>query len=419
MNIPSRLKTLDLIKALSLIVIFLTHLFYVWGDNSFLSGYALIQTIIRPIGPAAFIFCAIFGSLISFNMQEEITDDKSILYRTLKRTIIYLVLGAFINFLCNGMFILGIGGPQYPWYYSIATILIKFNVFTFMGVANITLYFFRKLPIVPKIIITILFFAMYFILLEIIRAFFISVGIDFNADLRVWDAGDYQNSVLFVLHFFLYQDSDMASIMPWLGFVFIMTIILEPFCASIANKDEKSIILNLRKSKISTGIVLLASVIIGFPLTEGYLTNKYYLELIHSDAFKIWPESLGGMPLFLQRSTGFYIFYSFGYVSIITLFLIEYLDFKGKSFKGLDTLTRFGKYSMTVFITHALIVLFPMNLILVPFIIVYFIFTLGYIILINIWDRTIQGMFSFEWMIQKVMKYSFRSLIDKSRTQKE
>src|SRR5271157_3932858 len=405
LNIPARFKSLDFMKGTALIMILEAHLGLWWTDHSWFSAWTLTTMIIRPFGPSNFILISIFGTILSLDIREKAMPGKSELPRLLKRTFIFLIIGTILNIIdLSGE----IANPAVFFGYKIARIMLTWNIFTFLGVAQVIIFFFRRLNAKIQIAFTVGVFIFYYIMIPSFVQSFVALGIDYQNGTP--DLTHGMTPILFI-YFTLFFENAMATFVPYIAAAFLTCIIYKRLADICSDKtaEKSKLMAEFRSIKwISVGLIL-AGILIGFPFSPGLMMQLEYQHLISpfiiqvgssSSTFQLWNPSWGGYPLFLQQNNPAFILYSFGLMSIVSVCMMERVDIPGKNPKIVDVISRFGVYSLSVFTTHAVASYLPLPLGYLQFLLAFAAVAIGYIIVFYVWDVKWNGKYTFEYWLK-------------------
>ncbi|MHA1996948.1 MAG: hypothetical protein ACTSU9_02455, partial [Promethearchaeota archaeon] len=122
----------------------------------------------------------------------------------------------------------------------------------------------------------------------------------------------------------------------------------------------------------------------------------------HDDSFRIWNPDWGGFPYFLQANNPLYVLYTFSLISVILVSILWFVDFKGLGrHRGIGIISRAGKYTLTMFVTHGIFALFPIQVHYWTFLVYYLTVTTGYLVGFYFWEKHAGGKVSLEWCVQK------------------
>jgi hypothetical protein len=416
-----RFKSLDFMKGFALIIIFEAHLGLFWGNGSWNSLWTLTQLIIRPFGPANFIIISIFGMLLSLDIRDRAGTSKNELGRLLKRSFIFIAIGCVINAIDLGT---QLTDPTVFIGYKILRVLLNWNILSYLGVVQIVMYYFRRIKSKwIQLAAVAAVFAFDYIMVPIFVSAFQSAGLNYkfsDITLPMTQGAPYIIGRV-ILYYSLFFENAMAPMIPWLAMSFLVSIVYSEFITLLASGDpsESKLRAAIRKIKYYSVAIMVVGILSGFRLSPGWINQSEYYGLINPDIFRIWPPAWGGYPLFLQLDTSSYIMYSFGLMSLISIYFIDHIDLaeKGvwKQSRVINVLSRFGTFSLTVFLTHAIAAFIPLSLNYPQFLVALALFTAFYISVIYAWDKYGHGKYSVEWAIKLFMSTNLTARIKSTR----
>ncbi|MFX0103293.1 MAG: hypothetical protein ACFFCS_27260 [Candidatus Hodarchaeota archaeon] len=412
MQFQKSIKALDFLKGFSLTLVIVAHLRIYWNNGQWKSAGMLIYMIFGPLGPAVFILCSMVGLILSLSRGAENGKLKNNLTRILKRALVFLAIGAIINLiLIWDLF----PDPNIPWFYKILGTIFVWNIITFMGVAQIILYLIRKLKIKYQIVGVILVFIFYYIMILVIIQECNRLDINYQTDgIHPEQA---MKSWAIIIYMLLFFNNSMAPFMPWLGLIFLANIVYTKFADAWNKRKEIAVKKEIREIRYISLIIMLTGMVIGFYLTKGEFSTLGYQILIADGT--VWNESWGGFPMFLHGNTVPFVLFSFGLSSFILINLIAGMDLHGRRYKGMSILIRFGKYSLTVFLVHAVAALIPVRVSLPMFPLAYAGFLSLFLIAFNAWEIKLKGKGSLEWFIRYYLDLDVLKYINNKLSKKE
>jgi hypothetical protein len=397
-TLPSRFKFLDFMKGIALVFILWAHLGMWWQDGSWTSAHAFgVVFIFRPFGPSNFIFASIFGLLLSVETREKGGPGKAIPSRLLKRSVVFIGIGCILNLIGIAK---DIFNPDVLFALSLLRVLLNCNIFTFLGIAQLVIYYGRKLHPAIQVILIAGIVSTYYLLAGAFTAECNLLRVEYRyGDLFLSDIA----SPVAILYFLLMFENSMAPLFPYIALVFIVNLVYRNLIKMLAvPRDSAQIEKAKAEMRRIAWISLLLSctgVILGIMTSPGLINQMEYLNLVHADAFRVWNPAIGGYPLFLQSGNPGYILYSFGIVSLLVLGGTWLVDLSPRKRRLVDIIATFGSYSLTVFITHAIASFFPLEANFLAFSALYGLVTLLYVAAIYYWNKAARGKFSLEWLL--------------------
>nr|MDO8088903.1 heparan-alpha-glucosaminide N-acetyltransferase domain-containing protein [Candidatus Sigynarchaeum springense] len=402
MTSPPRFKFLDFMKGLAIVLILWVHLALWWKDGTWISIRAFATIFfMRPFGPANFIFVSIFGFLLSAEIREKDGDKKAFQVRMIKRSLVFLGIGSILNLinLAGEVF-----NPAVPFAASLLRVLLTCNIFTFLGLAQMVIYVGRRLHPAIQVALAASIFATYYLVLNAFTAECRALGVDYTfGDLSLSQIA----SPVALLYFLLMFENSMSPLVPYIALVFIVNAVyrnlIKMLAVPAASIQLEKVKAEMRRIAVVSTLMTCTGIIMGITPSPGAINQMEYLDLVHADAFRVWDPTIGGFPLFLQPANPSYVLYSFGIVSLLELGGTWVVDLHPRKRAFVDFLATFGSYSLTVFITHAVAALFPLNAGFLAFMALYGAVALFYMGGIWYWDKKIHGKCSLEWLIKQFL----------------
>ena len=397
-----RFKSLDFLKGLGLIIILEAHLGLWYQSGTWHSSWAITQIITRPGGPANFILVSILGLLISFFLRQESVNKRHVILRVAKRSLIFLFIGSILNIINIWQDIVA---TDVFFVYKLLRVLFTCNIFTFLGWAQLITCAFKDLKKSIQIAFIVATFAFYYIALP----FFIEVMdnrvLNYRmGDLYLYSAMPTEISGTLFVYFMMFFENSMAPFIPWVGLVFLVNAVYGEFARAIRHQTQPSDLLGVLKRIQKYSLICIGvGVGMGFAFSPGLMNQVEYSWLVNdASAIRFWDPSLGGYPLFLHQNNPAYILFAFGLMSFFTSSLIMQIDIKQRwrTSRFIKTFSVFGKYSMTVFITHALASFIPLTLSFPEFLLVLALASTFYISIIYLWHEKFHGIGSLSWAMR-------------------
>ncbi|MBN2153770.1 MAG: DUF1624 domain-containing protein [Candidatus Lokiarchaeota archaeon] len=415
---PPRFKFLDFMKGLALLLILWAHLGLWWHDGSWTSIHTfMVIFFIRPFGPSNFIFASIFGLLLSVEMRENEGQQKMFRTRMVKRTAVFLVIGCILNLINISDDVFAPGALIAA---GLLRVLLNCNIFTFLGIAQIAIYFARKINVAIQVALVALVFVSYYLVVNAFTAECNAIGVDYRlGDLFLSDI----STPVAILYFLLMFENSMAPLVPYIALVFLVNIVyrglIKLLAAPATPVQRDRIKAEMRRVAVASALISLAGVILGIMPSPGAINQVEYLNLINDDAYRIWNPGIGGFPLFLQPANPAYVLYSFGLVSLLVLGGTWLIDFTRRKWVHIDLIATFGSYSLTVFITHAVASFITIRIGLLAFSALIATIIVLYVAGIYFWHKRFRGRLSLEWFMRKFLATDFIQGIKARRGRKQ
>jgi len=365
-----RVKTFDILRGISILLMLITHGFLYWLDPK--DAYILIiyRFISNTFLVNGFIFVSGLGFGFSWNHQiKNGTLKKDIYLRSLIRTFIILILSFMYNIMA--VLINDYGWNNIWYWYILQTIAFS----RLIGLVLI------KIPKRTRFI-----FSLFLVLITPV----LLNGLQMTKDL---------NNIANIVYFILFNKLDANSILIFLPFFLIGTI----FGQEIFELSEDSINNKLKKWLILGFIMLLVGLIIGsLQYVDTELGTIYIQKLNRNPNWNI--ETL---PLHLIRGSYAWCIYSIGWEILILVIVFYIVDVKRKNkdlMEKSNILELFGKYSLSIYLCHYLF--FIIHLELSPI----FIWIPIVLLILTVWlavyflNRCEDGTYSIEYLISFIVK---------------
>ncbi len=361
---PIRFASLDLLRGIALVLILEAHLGIWWGDPSWYSAWALTQIVIRPVGPVNFIIASIFGTMVSISLKERGGITKGLMPQLWKRFLLFLIIGSVLNFINLWRDIVD---PNVLVWFKLLRILFTWNIFTFLAFAQIIVQFARKLPAWANICFVMGIFVYYYLSIPVFVRILENHHVDYhNGDLFLSDIPTGYMLVYFLLFF----ENSMAPFIPWMSVTFLVVAVYNPLvkCVSSPGAGRDEVMAKIHRVQKIAVFLLVTGVLIGFSPSPACMKQ---------------------------------------------------IDLLGKTRRLTSILISFGKYSLTVFLTHALFSFIPLALPYLGFLLAVFIVAAGYIAGLVYWDRRWGGKYSIEWLVKFFLYANITALIQQPRNGKK
>lgn len=406
---PPRLLSLDLLRGIALVFILEAHLGIWWGNSDWFSAWALVQVVIRPFGPANFIFASVIGTLVSLKVRDSGSRATNERFRLWKRFMLYVIIGSFLNVINAWDELIF---PGTPIYIRILMVVFRWNIFTYLAFVQVIILHARRLPRLACFTIAAAIFTFYFIAVPV----FVRVLDNHLVNYQMQDV--YASDVLtgsLVVYFLLFFENSMAPLVPWLALAFIVMGVYKTVVDLLATPGTSREALRAaitRAGRVSI-IVLCVAILLGSALSPGLMSQAEYFKLVNDDAFRVWNPAWGGYPLFLHQNNPAYILYSFALISLLFGITTLRVDLQGVKNKVSSIFISFGKYSMTVFLTHALFSFIRVSLSYWWFLVMFTLVTVFYMVVMVTWDTRWRGRYTIEWLVKFYVDANISALVKK------
>jgi len=364
-----RVKTFDVLRGISILLMLITHGFLYWLDPK--DAYILIiyRFISNTFLVNGFIFVSGLGFGYSWNHQiEKRTSKKEIYRRSLIRTLIIFILSLIYNIIAV---LINDYGWNNIWYWYILQTIVFSRLF---GLVLI------KIPKRTRFIFSIFLIILTPVLLN---------GLQMTKDI---------NNFANIIYFILFNQINANSILIFLPFFLIGTI----FGQEIHEFSDDSIKNKLNKWLLLGFIMLLSGLIIGFLQYVDSELGTYYIQKLNRNPN--W--NVETLPLFLIRGSYAWCIYSIGWEILIFVLVFYIVEIKRKN-KGLKEKSNmwvlFGKYSLSIYLCHYLFFIIQLELspVFIWLPIVLLIFTVW--LAVYIINRCGNGTYSIEYLISFIV----------------
>ncbi len=367
-----RVRTFDILRGISILLMLITHGFLYWLDPK--DAYILI--IFRLISNTFLVNGFIFVSGLSFGFSwnhqiEKGVLKKEIYRRSLIRTLLILILSFIFNIVA--VLINDYGWNNIWYWYVLQSIALS----RLIGLVLI------KIPKRTRF----LFLIILIILTPVLLNWF-----QMNKD---------HNNIMNIFYFILFNQINANSILIFLPFFLIGTIFGQEIFELHGSKDSTK---NMLKKWIYLGLIMLLSgIIIGIlQFVDSELGTYYIIKLNRNPNWNVQT-----LPLFFIRGSYAWCIYSIGWEILILVFVFYIVEVKRKN-KGLEEksniLLLFGKYSLSIYFCHYLF--FMIQLELSPV----FIWLPILLLILTVWlavhflNRCGKGTYSIEYLISFIVK---------------
>lgn len=387
-RLKNRINAVDNLRGLSIIYMIFAHTGQYWIQRSDIWFYGFLFLIFEVIGANAFIFVAGIGLSLFYNLQkqkaqeEEITEMKHVHVNFTVRSSCILFL-AFLTIIVGTT----LSGELDIWvWYVLLTIAI----------ARFICYPLLRIKPILRCVLGIIIFS----LTDILRL--------------LTSAENYS-----FFNYFLFNDLQSNPPFPFFGFFFIGTAIGDWLYNWFSVEETSRSYWN---QHFIRNMMILGILFSGFGILIGLAPNNNEIARGNIWALnfhqKVYLESL---PTFLVRTTMPWCFYSMGLELILLSFLI-YLETtmkkcrtsnleeinkdENRSISKMKYIQVFGQYSLTIYLSHYLLILVFYRSLNV---ITYLIAVIGFVLLIYAifwsWANKANGKGTIEWLIRLLSKH--------------
>jgi hypothetical protein len=280
-----------------------------------------------------------------------------------------------------------------PFAWKILFVLFSCNVLTFIGIAQIALFFFKRIHVAFQLAIISAIILAYYAFLPIITPII-------NPD-TVQTVDLLASSPVTIVYTFFFMESTMAPLIPSLAVPFLACVVYGKLASALSMRPATSerILHELRIVQIVSAALMVLGIVLGSSLTTGIFSYGRYTELVTGDSMRLWFAP--GYPLFLHLTHPSYVLFSFGALSLLLTVVFEVIDLNSRRGRGSEILSVFGKYSLTIYLLNPIAVFFPFPISLEGFIILFSLATSLTIAGTYIWETHWEGKYSVDWLIRK------------------
>ncbi|MFX1237215.1 MAG: heparan-alpha-glucosaminide N-acetyltransferase domain-containing protein [Promethearchaeota archaeon] len=381
--VPRRLASIDFVKGIAIIFIIIAHVAAAWLDEQWIFIYGFVYAFLDILGPSLFIFLSALSVVFSINRKKGHLPKKAIRNTIFSRGLSMLLIGSLINFALNGA---DLPFPSCLW---------GWNIISFIGLSQIVCYYTIKLKRSTRIVIgVIIIFTS-----EMIRE-------------AIWSLSRAE-PIFYALWFALDSPEATTTILPWIAVCFITTVFGELLYEAMMDGSDKSYRHLFRVFVLWGGILFVFGIITGLETvlpTLGNINGNLYKFDVYYAAIKQPFVYYPGMWKFLVRGTFSNIWYTMGTSFLIVAAAFYLTDIKKKDNILIGMIKFYGTVSLNLFLMHYLLTPFfsaYMTILVLPYILVTYIGLLG--VLFHIWYRYWDGMFSPEWLMQKISSIGVRN----------
>nr|MDO8088565.1 hypothetical protein [Candidatus Sigynarchaeum springense] len=384
-------------KGIGLIAVLFAHWSIWWSDNTWISGSTFILLFVRVVGIPNFVLMSIIGLLLSLDGKEKTLGAREQFVRMLKRSLIFIAIGAINNLIYAWE---ALQAPLVSIAWKILFVLFSCNVLTFIGIAQIALFFFKQIHVAFQLaIIGGIILANYAFLPVILPI--VPPDTILTAELLI-------SRPETIVYAFFFMENTMAPLVPSLVWPFLACVVYRGFASALATKasTRERVLNELRMVQIVSAVMIALGIVLGFNLTTGIFSHTRYNELVLNDATRLWFAP--GYPLFLHLTHPSYVLFSFGALSFMFTIAFELVDLNSVQGHVSNTLSLFGKYSLTVYLLNPIAAFFPFPINIWGFLILFPIATALTIAGTIAWEKRWAGKYSLEWLVRIVVNTHVR-----------
>jgi len=378
---PRRIRSIDFVKGLAIVMILMAHTSSAWLDSQWIYLYGLMYALLDFLGPSLFVFLSALSVIFSVKRKQGVVPDKVIRNGIITRGIVIMVIGILFNIPTVILF----NKPDWIW---------NWNILVFIGFSQIISLYALKLGKATRGIIgTFIIFTS-----DTIRQY-------------LYNGKEAGNIFLSIVHYFVVSPAPMTPLIPFLSICFISTIFGEYLYAAMIDGTKQAYTVLFRIFLFwgicLIGLGMIYPFILGTPLqTTTTLSAVDYpfldlLRIANSQTFTSF--QFPGMPDFLIRGRSSNMCYNLGWALLIIAIFFYYIDIKEKDNNFIRMLVYYGKVSLSLFLVHwAFITLFVKFLNIVFFVFVWLGFTglMGF--LMYVWIEFANGVGSPEWIMVQI-----------------
>ncbi|MFX1434907.1 MAG: heparan-alpha-glucosaminide N-acetyltransferase domain-containing protein [Promethearchaeota archaeon] len=380
---PKRIRSIDFVKGLAIVMILMAHTSSAWLDSQWIYLYGMMYALLDFLGPSLFVFLSALSVIFSVKRKQGVVPDKVIRNGIVTRGIVIMVIGILFNLPTVFLF----NKPDWIW---------NWNILVFIGFSQIVSLYALKLGKATRGIIgTFIIFTS-----DAIRQY-------------LFDGKVAGNTFLSIIHYIVVSPAPMTPLIPFLSICFISTIFGEYLYAAMIDGTKQAYTVLFRIFLFwgicLIGLGMIYPFILGTPLqTTATLSAVDYpfldlLRLANSQTFTSF--KFPGMPDFLIRGRSSNMCYNLGWALLIIAIFFYYIDIKDKDNSFIRMLVYYGKVSLSLFLVHwAFISLFVGYLNILFFIFIWLGFTglMGF--LMYIWIEFANGVGSPEWIMVQISR---------------
>jgi hypothetical protein len=356
----SRLKSIDFVKGLAIVLICGNHAMGAWTHELVVPFFNILFKWLDVFGPSLFVFLSAVSVVFSVKKKRGRLSEKAIRNGIFTRGISIMIVGVLFNI---------------PNAFTITNILFPFNLWGWnflmmIGFTQILTYYIIKLS-------------------RGIRLFLSLAIIGFTYVVRPYlDALNNINPIVSVIYYILISPVQLCAIWPYASLGIIGSIMGELLFETMELETKKAYLYTFRLL-IKVGVILIVIGIILPPL-EGdilfYDKSLYY-------------------PSFLQRGYPGNMFYSLGMALLMLGISFYYIDIKLKNKLVHRMFIFYGKVSFSLFIiAYAWLPLFfrQFGILEMWFFTFTYVGFLGF--LMYLWNKYYDGKYSVEWLMGQMTR---------------
>lgn len=354
----SRLKSIDFVKGLAIVLISGDHVMGVWTDVSGIPFFNICFIWLDVFGPSLFVFLSAVSVVFSVKKKRGILPEKAIRNGIFTRGISIMIIGLFFN-IPNALKITNIPFPFSLW---------GWNFLMTIGFTQILTYYIIKLSRGARLFLGCAI---------ILCTYFVRPYLD------TWNN---INPIVSVIYYILISPVQLCAIWPYASLSFIGSIFGEFLFEAMELETKKAYTYTFR-SLIKGGLIFIVIGIILPPLEGGLLffDKGFYF------------------PSFLQRGYPGNMLYSSGMALMILGIAFYHIDIKLKDRLIHKMFIFYGNVSFSLFIiAYAWTPLYLrfFNILYMLFFAIVYVGFLGF--LMYFWNKYYDGKYSVEWLMGQV-----------------
>ncbi len=385
---PRRIRSIDFVKGLAIVMILMAHTADAWLDSQWIYLYGLMFALLDFLGPSLFVFLSALSVIFSVKRKQGVVPDRVIRNGIVTRGIVIMVIGILFNIPT----VILRSRLDYIW---------NWNILVFIGFSQIISLYALKLGKATRGIIgTFIIFTS-----DTIRQY-------------LYTQKEAGNMFISIIHYIVVSPAPMTPLIPFLSICFISTIFGEYLYAAMIDGTKQAYTVLFRIflfwGVCLIGLGMIYPFILGTPLHNytPFMYEEYtFLDLLRIANgqtyanFIITPTPIPGMPDFLIRGRSSNMCYNLGWALFLISIFFYFIDIKEKDNNFIRMLVYYGKVSLSLFLIHwAFISLFIGYLNIWFFVFIWLGFTglMGF--LMYIWIEFANGVGSPEWIMVQISR---------------
>lgn len=392
-----RLVTIDTMKGMSMVMIWLCHFAWGWHASDWTSLFKLLWLVLDFFGPVMFLSMSVLGTMLSLEHNRALGRKPGHPPKSLARISYLFIIGECVNLCMLWRF-----GLFHVFGWNIVTTIAFFSLLA----PRIT-----RLGAKTRVALVACIALAYHPVANLLVTNISAAGV--NPDNM--GPGDLANPAALVYYLFFHSGM-MSPVFSWTIVPLVVSLAFEPLVTSLGGAPPGRVHAELKRIGAAGVAMVVASLSLGgFAITPGY--SPGVVAQLNEPGLLSWPFP-EGVPAILDRHSPHYLFYMLGLVLIIFALLCEYQHVRRREIAFQRKINNFGALSLTAFeLSHLGFWFDQPSIPFVPFMAIFIVMVVVVVNLFDLWATRRGSKYSLEWFMNAyvAMVLGIAEKIDSSR----